>query len=203
MTHLRTLLVGTALAVLLTAGSANAQQTLNCDGQPTERITAAIVEAGLMLRTTDTYLAELQSGVNADRFDYWFGDHSELYLNRVTNTLHKVYQVMDDTTFNCECPPDVPEGTVARVLGADPDFHVRLCPLFFTVGIDEAIATVVHELSHFFYTVDCMDPLGICNDDSPVPSGPAEAHSFAQREPYAASNNAYSLEYFVTDWDRM
>jgi hypothetical protein len=71
-----------------------------------------------------------------------------------------VYQVIDDTTFNCECTAEEDATRYGFVRPDDPPYHLRLCKPFFdaTDFVGENVSTFVHELSHFFGTRDCMDP---------------------------------------------
>ena len=189
-------------AALWTGNVATAQSTLNCTQDEIAVIQVGQVYGGLMLLTAGDYLGRLRNGGPADRFDYWFGDHTTALVDGVEATLTNVYYVLDEITYNCDCPD--PEGRYAFVRSSDPRFHLRVCPLFLesTDPVGELGATVVHELSHMFGTQDCMNPIPLCGPDDPVPFSPELAHEFAQRDPVTATRNAYNLERFVTDVGR-
>jgi hypothetical protein len=202
MTAIRTIL---AIALLTCAQRASAQQTLNCSEHDIGVIQAAQVQAGLMLLTTGGYLADLRAGGDTARFDFWYGAHSSEQLDFVENIATQVYYVMDQVTYDCDCDTGESE-RLAYVRTSDPRFHLRMCPLFFSSSdfIDEQVATIVHEFSHFFGTRDCMDPNIVlpCGSSDPVPFGAQGAHDFAVSDPYTSSWNAYNFERFVTDSGR-
>lgn len=206
MAHRTTTLVFAALTLAAISGQASAQMTIHCDDEnQLDQLAIAQYYGGLALLTSGGYLADLRDGGDSARFDYWFGKHDPSLIDRVENTLAKVYYAIDDLTFDCDCPPDEVdiEVTWAFRRSSDPDDHLRLCPLFFnTHDTGELAGTFVHEISHLFGTQDCMNPIPLCPKDAPVPWNAELAHDFAQRDPVTSTNNAYNLERFVTDIGR-
>lgn len=200
-----TSVVGVIFALALAAGQAHAQQTLNCSDEQIGLIYTTQVYGGLMLLGVGNYLGELRRGGDPARFEYWYGPYSSESLDFVEDVLTRVYNVIPEVTYNCDCDTGA-DVRYAYVRTGDPRFHLRVCPLFFSATnfVDENIATFVHELSHFFGTRDCMDPnlLLPCSADAPVPEGAEGAHEYAQRDPATAIFNAYNLERFVTDSGR-
>jgi hypothetical protein len=198
----------TAVCLLvLGARQAQAQQTINCSDDQVSLIAATQVWAGLMLLTTGSYLTDLRDGGDSARFDYWYGTHREDQINYVENLGGNVYQVIDDTTFNCECTAEEDATRYGFVRPGDPPYHLRFCKPFFdaTDFVGENVSTFVHELSHFFGTRDCMDPnifLQCPLDADTTPNTAEKAHAFAVSDPSTATFNAYNWERFVTDLGR-
>jgi hypothetical protein len=204
---MRTALLTAVCLLALGARQAQAQQTINCTDYQTSLIAGTQVWAGLMLLTTGSYLGDLRAGGDSARFDYWYGSHSDVQINYVDNLAAHVYNVMDDTTFNCECTEEEDRTRYGFVRPDDPPNHLRFCKLFFdaTDFVGDNVTTFVHELSHFFGTRDCMDPnlLFQCPLDADMtPNSAEKAHAFAVSDPNTSTFNAYNWEHFVTDLGR-
>ena len=189
------------IAMALASSSASAQMTANCMPEQIPHIAAAQTFAGLEVITTNDYVVGLQGGSgDPTRFDHWIGSHEPEILENVSLLLTAVYAGIDEITYNCACDM-AHQGDYAYVNRNDSTYQVYLCPQFFMDSNFEygAIGTVIHEISHFAGTIDCMDPDLTCSSTDPTPGTPTLAHEFAQRDPQTAQWNAYNLENLVTE----
>lgn len=204
MTTRTGLAVLAASTLMYMTAIASAQTTANCSDSDLPRIQAAQLLGGLELLTTSNFIGELRRGSgDPTRFDYWYGSHAPDILERVDMLVGSVGSGIDDITYNCACDA-AHMGDYAYVFPRDSTFQIYVCPLFFSGADinDAAVGTLVHEISHFLGTVDCMKPDLMCSSSDPVPGSANDAHNFAQSDPTTASWNAYNLNYFVTEVGR-
>lgn len=203
----KTIFIVLALACLF-AGSARAQTTVNC-GQPSKDIiTAAQFYTAGELSDALNYISAMRSGGDSARFVRWFGSTDAAIVDRVAKTLDGVYRGLTALPYNCDCR--VADAIAYADLNAS---QIVLCrPYFDSFGMGAmTMSTVVHEISHFLGTRDCMKPLssgeccygvnkpGGCSGPDEVPNTPERARMFATSSPDLASRNAYNIGWFVSN----
>lgn len=182
-------------------GNASAQDTIDCGESSQGVITAGQFYAAGEVSDALNYIANMRDGGDSARFVAWFGSTDAAIVDRVERTLEGVYSGLSEITYNCNCPEGM-SNTVAYVKLSEPGFQIHVCRAYFDdFGMGAMVmSTIVHEISHFLGTRDCMKPVSQpCASGDPVPWRTQDARNFALSNPDLASRNAYNIGWFVSN----
>jgi len=162
---------------------------VGCTNKRKTQLATARSNAQILVQKSRDYLNNLPVESRASDADYttWFGFYSAPNYESVTSDYTHLTSAFSTKSFTFYC--DCNESNYAYVY-ADQPYKVHLCNHFWTaptLGTDSKAGTLVHEASHFTVVAATRDNA----------YGQEACRALAQENPFAASHNADSHEYFA------